>query len=63
MCYRVAEDPVLQQLFDSLDVNYKRAIQALQQRKTGRSLPASHPGLAFKNIWDQLSLFDDEEET
>ena len=63
LCYRVAEDPALQQLFDSLDSNYNRIIKALRQRKTSKSLPASHPGLAFKNIWDQLSLFDDEEET
>ena len=63
LCYRVVEDPVLQQLFDSLDSNYKRTIQALRQRKTSKYLPASHPGLAFKNIWDQLSLFDTEEDT
>ncbi len=65
VCYRVAEDPKMQMLFDSAaeDAIYKKVVAALRSGVDISKLPASHPAHQYKTVWHQLGLFDDQEDT
>ena len=53
-------DPKLAPLVEAAaaDDNYKLLIQGLLSEKSANSLPASHPGRSFSNVWQQLSVDD-----
>ncbi len=65
LCRAVSTDPAMQPLFDAIrdDDNYQSVISALRSGKSPAQLHASHPAKAFGNVWDHLSLLDDEKET
>ena len=65
MCLRVAEDPRMQVLFDAAaeDNNYKQVVSALREGKNVQKLPTTHPAQSYANVWTELSLLDDMEDT
>jgi len=57
-CYRVAEDPQLQILFDAVDEEYRQLAEAVRQDNT-----AAPAACLYKSIWSQLNLYDNEPDT
>jgi hypothetical protein len=47
----------------SSDASYKSSVEALQSDVTLADLDPAHPAREYQNVWDQLGLLDEEENT
>ena len=61
LAYAIAEDPILQPLYDAaeIDSDYQETIKAFVEDKRPEHLPPTHPARILKSFWDDISIFDD----
>ncbi|CAB4046268.1 Hypothetical predicted protein, partial [Paramuricea clavata] len=59
-----SSDPSLKFLLEaSKDPSYASVVKALEEGKTLSNLPPTHPAKEYRSIWNDLSIYDDEEST
>ena len=65
VCNRVAEDPRMQSLFDHAeeDVAYRKVVDVIRSGTDLSKLPSAHPAHLYRNVWHELALFDDANDT